>query len=105
MGLVAGRIVSRRLQLGLTQQELADRLGIHVTSVSQAEHRGLSRLDTLQRWAKSLECSTGWLVGVCPNAAPYCPGHAPVENEEGDMVPAADLGAPEGDETEGNDEL
>ncbi|MDH5672190.1 MAG: helix-turn-helix domain-containing protein [Myxococcales bacterium] len=60
---VGARVQSRRLKLGLTQQELAKKLrvsGAHVSYIERGE-RGVS-LATLHRIARVLDTSVGRLV-------------------------------------------
>lgn len=59
---LAGRIRSRRDELGMTQRQLAEALGVSIQSVSDWE-RGVSRpWENLAALAKRLEVSTDWIL-------------------------------------------
>ena len=60
---IGSRVLRRRKALGLTQQELADRLGIAATNISSIE-RGEQNLTirTLAKLADVLDVSVGELV-------------------------------------------
>lgn len=59
---IAKRIALRRLELGWSQQEVAEKLGIRQGHVSAVENEGVSTLDSIQRWAKVLRCNPVWLA-------------------------------------------
>jgi len=68
VGTLARRIRERREQLGLTQDRLAQRMGVCSPRVSDLE-RGVSKdpkLSTLRRLAKVLETTVGGLLGDPP---------------------------------------
>lgn len=49
------RLISRRVELGLTQSELAARMGTSQSAVSDFETgRHIPRVNTLRRWAQAL---------------------------------------------------
>jgi transcriptional regulator with XRE-family HTH domain len=48
---------ARRVELGLTQQEVADRLGVKQPTVAAFERGGVSpNLESLRRYADALNC-------------------------------------------------
>jgi len=53
---VAGRFKSRRLAMNLTQQELAARSGVTLSSLKRFEREGLIALDSLLNLALVLNC-------------------------------------------------
>lgn len=59
---IARRITERRMELGLSQDELAMRMAIKQSSVSVAECEGVSTLAAVQRWAEALDCNPVWLA-------------------------------------------
>ena len=61
---IGARIRARRRQLGLSQSELADQLGVSFQQVQKYE-RGANRVaaSTLVATAEALGVSIGWLVG------------------------------------------
>lgn len=65
----AEALVERRLEVGLTQWELAQRSGIQPTTISHIE-RGASRgsLETITRLADALGCSVDSLLTHAPEA-------------------------------------
>jgi transcriptional regulator with XRE-family HTH domain len=58
------RVKRRRQELGLNQQQLADRIGVEQSAVSHWEtgKRVPVHLSQFDRIAKALECSTAWLL-------------------------------------------
>ena len=61
--MIHDRIRQRRLALGLTQLDLAKRLGISKSAVSHWEkHRNLPENANLEPVAVALECDPGWLL-------------------------------------------
>ena len=57
-------IKARRRELGLTQAELAERLGVHAATVAQAEAgKREPTISTVQRYADALETTVGELLG------------------------------------------
>ncbi|VAW44699.1 hypothetical protein MNBD_GAMMA03-724 [hydrothermal vent metagenome] len=60
---IAERLTSLRKHKGLTQQALADAIGLHVTQVKRYEHnQSQPSLDTLKKIAKALRVSIDSLV-------------------------------------------
>jgi transcriptional regulator with XRE-family HTH domain len=61
---IGARIRARRRQLGLSQSELADQLGVSFQQVQKYE-RGANRVaaSTLLAAAQALRTSIGWMVG------------------------------------------
>ena len=53
---IAGRFKARRLDLNLTQSELAARSGVSFSSLKRFEHEGLIALDSLLNLAFVLNC-------------------------------------------------
>ena len=62
--IIGARLRTRRRQLGLSQSELADRLGVSFQQVQKYE-RGANRVaaSTLLTAAQTLNTSIAWLVG------------------------------------------
>lgn len=61
---IEGRIRARRQELGLTQEGLAERVGLQGTAVNHFESgRRSPSLGNLIRLADALDCSIDWLVG------------------------------------------
>jgi transcriptional regulator with XRE-family HTH domain len=62
--MIGARLRTRRRQLGLSQSDLAERLGVSFQQVQKYE-RGANRIaaSTLLAAAQTLEASVGWLVG------------------------------------------
>lgn len=67
---IADRVAERRLKLGLSQRELAERCGTTQSAIARLERGGRPpRIDTLLRIAEALECEL--LVELVPrNASP-----------------------------------
>jgi transcriptional regulator with XRE-family HTH domain len=64
---IGGRILRRRKELGLTQQELADKLGISATNISPIEHGEQNlTIRTLAKLADVLGTTVVELVGGQP---------------------------------------
>lgn len=60
---LGARVRARRLELGLSQQELADRTGLHHTLIGHAEHgRRNLRLDSLCKRARGLDVDLGEML-------------------------------------------
>ncbi len=59
---IGRRVAEARQARGLSQQELAESMGIRQSSVSIAENEGLSQLAAIQRWAKALNVRFVWLA-------------------------------------------
>ena len=66
---IGTRMRARRRQLGLSQSELAERLGVSFQQVQKYE-RGANRVaaSTLMAAAEALSTTVGWLVGEDANA-------------------------------------
>ncbi len=56
------RIAERRAQLGLTQRDLAARLGTTQPTVARIEAVGIHTLDAIERYAHALEVTPQWLA-------------------------------------------
>ena len=67
LGKFGDRIRARRLELGLSQEALAHRSGVHWTNIARAE-RGLHRprIENLIRLARGLETTPGALLDDLP---------------------------------------
>lgn len=63
---LAERIKQRREQLGMTQQELAEKTRMRQNIISRLEHGDTPNpgADVLKRLALALRCSIDWLVGL-----------------------------------------
>lgn len=62
---VGERIRSRRLELGMTQQELANKLGLKSkASVNKYELVRTMKLEKIEKFAKALDCSPEYLIGL-----------------------------------------
>ena len=61
----ADRIKNRRLELGLTQLQVAKRMGLTTkAAVSKVERQGDNvTLKSVEKFAKALDCSTAYLMG------------------------------------------
>lgn len=61
----ADRIKNRRMELGLTQLEVAKRLGLTTkAAVSKMENKGDNiKLSTVEKYAVALDCSPAYLMG------------------------------------------
>lgn len=62
---ICERIKHRRIELGLTQKELADRMGFKTkSSISKAETIEVNpTADRVREFAKALECTPAYLMG------------------------------------------
>jgi transcriptional regulator with XRE-family HTH domain len=62
---LASRVLHFRLKRNLTQQDLADRMGVSVPRISEIEQGKVSnpRMDTLVKLARALRVSLNRLVG------------------------------------------
>lgn len=71
---VAERIVERRDELGLTQQDVADRVGVRVRQVQRWEAgESLGRLENLQSLAEALDTTVGELMAGIEDVKPGPP--------------------------------
>lgn len=64
-------IARRRLELGMTQAELADKLGIKPAALSRWENgRVIPKIDALLKLSKALDCTVEDLIDstLVPNA-------------------------------------
>jgi predicted transcriptional regulator len=60
---LADDLVSRRVKLGLTQTEVAARMGTSQSAVARFEAGGSDvRLSTIERYAEAIGCSLDWQV-------------------------------------------
>lgn len=68
---VGNRIRDRRIELGTSQGELADKAGIDVEQLNDVE-TGIERIspDILVRIAMTLRCPLSWLFGLRTEALP-----------------------------------
>lgn len=55
-------MAERRMALRLSQQALADLLGVSQAVISQQEADGLQTLKLIERVAKALDCEPWWLA-------------------------------------------
>jgi len=53
---------SRRVELGMSKQELADLLDVGIKRVSQMEQHGCEGLTAIERWAKALRMDPQELI-------------------------------------------
>lgn len=60
------RMAERRMALHLSQQALADLLGVSQAVISQQEADGLQTLKLIERVATALECEPCWLAYGMP---------------------------------------
>ena len=66
---IAEQVTQRRAALGLSQQQLAERVGTTQSSIARLERGGRPpRIDTLRRIADALECELR--VDLVPRAGP-----------------------------------
>ena len=59
------RIRKRRVAVGLTQEALADKLGLQKSAIAKYENGRVENIkrSTLARMAEALRCSPAWLMG------------------------------------------
>lgn len=63
MGVLGGNLRAARERLGLTQEEVAHRSGVHATEVSRIESgKRDPQVSTLERLAKAVEVKPGQLL-------------------------------------------
>lgn len=58
---LAYRVLTRRKELGLTQEQLANKVGISQQAITQLEKGEILRPRNIQKLADALECSPAWL--------------------------------------------
>jgi transcriptional regulator with XRE-family HTH domain len=56
------RVRNARLKAGLSQSQLAERIGVRQPRVCEIEASDHLRTDTALRLAKALDCTAGWLL-------------------------------------------
>jgi transcriptional regulator with XRE-family HTH domain len=70
MSAIGARIRQRRIELGLTQQELAECMSSTQDAISKLENIGPRSIATLERIATALDATPHWLGwGVYPKVA------------------------------------
>jgi transcriptional regulator with XRE-family HTH domain len=63
MGRLGANLREQRMRLELTQEQVAERSGVHATEVSRIEAgKRDPKVSTLERLAKAVEVSPGWLL-------------------------------------------
>lgn len=64
--MMAQRIRQKRLELGWTQEELAEKLGVQKSAVSKYEAGRVPNLkrETIAKMATLFNCSPAWLMGL-----------------------------------------
>ena len=65
------RIQARRKEIGLTQEELAEKINCSITHISRLESGSPPGLDTLIRLSYLLGYSLDEMVGLYPSPSPY----------------------------------
>ena len=72
MNEIGARIKSRREELGLTQEELADRVGYKSKSAIQKIERGVNELrqEKIETFAKALETTPAYIMSWTNEKAP-----------------------------------
>lgn len=70
---MAERIKERRIAMGLTQEELASRLGLQKSAIAKYEKGRVENIkrSIIQRMSEILECSPCYLMGFTENDEPY----------------------------------
>lgn len=59
---ISKRVKNKRIQLGMTQAELADRAGTAQQSIEQLERGKTKRPRFMPELAKALGCTVDWLI-------------------------------------------
>src|SRR5690606_32179453 len=59
---IGDRIREYRMLHGLTQEDLAEKAGMHPNTIKKLEQGGTARMDTLHRIARALNTTTGSLI-------------------------------------------
>jgi len=75
---IGDRVKVRRIELGLTQSDLASKIGVSQQAIQQLEDGGTRRPRYLPELAKAIGCSVGWLAAVDNDKAD---DQIPPENE------------------------
>ena len=63
---IGDRIREYRMLHGLTQEDLAEKAGMHPNTIKKLEQGGTARMDTLHRIARALNTTTGSLISSRP---------------------------------------
>ena len=69
-GIIGDRIATLRARLGLTQDQLADRLGVSRNTISAYESGRSAKLETLIKIAQALRVEASALIDVSPPPVP-----------------------------------
>lgn len=77
---MADKIKERRLAMGYTQEELAEKLGLQKSAIAKYENGRVENIkrSVISNMANILECSPAYLMGWEENI----PGHKPVSTAE-----------------------
>lgn len=75
------RLKELRVENGLTQKQLADKIGLGQTTVASHEKAHTPTLDCLIAYADFFECSLDYLAGREEGALPYV-----LSNEERELI-------------------
>lgn len=99
--IMALRIKTRRLALGYTMQELAEKVGVQKSAVCKWEKGSVSNIPTsrLKRLATALDCDPVWLIGIpeVEDDMHKKVGYACISNIHGERILAAYINASEKD--------
>lgn len=81
---IAERIKTRRIQLGLSYQDMADRTGMSKSTLQRYETGGIANIPIhrLKDIARALEVTTQWILGTQPLSTPR-PQLAPLHSDKG----------------------
>src|SRR5690554_2716897 len=63
---IGDRIREYRMLHGFTQEDLAEKAGMHPNTIKKLEQGGTARMDTLHRIARALNTTTGSLISSRP---------------------------------------
>jgi transcriptional regulator with XRE-family HTH domain len=65
------RIREKRLELGMTQEELASKLGLQKSAIAKYESGRVTNIkrSTIQKMSEIFGCSPAWLMGLDDNAS------------------------------------
>jgi transcriptional regulator with XRE-family HTH domain len=84
---LAWRIKQRRKQLGLSQEDLAERAGTDQTAVSRYElGKNEPGADILGALAKALDTTTDWLLGLTDIPDRPLRGQSDLSDEEKELI-------------------